>query len=259
MAFIAVANGNTVGVIPYIIGGGISSYTPLIGYGCENLLAAKMVSASGKVIEMSETHNLDLLWGIRGAGQFLGLVTEITLRTYPLSLIGPKGVRQIGTIFYPVDRALEACRALAKVTSGKDHASAGHFMVMKDPSGKDRRVLMVAPQYFGTGPELQATFKPLIDLDPLSHQHMDSTFLTHSDHLDWMLPKGEFKRFSQTGMKSINPENFVKLVNLHQNLLDTVPGTERSVFTLEWHTPTPGTGAREIRTAFGHKEVDIWL
>ena len=241
-----------------MIGGGISSYTPLIGYACENILSARLITASGTILSCTETSHPDLLWAIHGAGQFFGIVTELILRTYPLSLIGPNdGVRQIGVIFYPPSRVEEVCSVLKSVVTRNDHASAGHFMAMKDP--EKGYVLMVAPQYFGTGPELQATFKPLTDLDPLSHQYMDSTFDKHSDHLAWMCPKGEYKRFSQTGLASIHPSNFAKLVALHRELIETLPGTERSVFTIEWHTPTPKQGARETPTAFGMKDIDIWL
>ena len=240
-----------------MIGGGISSYTPLIGYACENILSARIVVAKGDVISASEDENEDLLWAIRGAGQFFGIVTELVLRTYDPSLMGPDGVRQIGTIFYPPKRASEVAEALRDVVSKNDHASSGHLMAMKDPD--KGRILMVAPQYYGTGPELQATFKPLTDMNPLEHQHLSSTFDKHSDHLAWMCPKGEFKRFSQTGLVSISPENFSKLVDLHRELVETVPGTERSVFTIEWHTPTAKTGARKTETSFGLKDVDIWL
>lgn len=167
-------------------------------------------------------------------------------------------MRQIGVIFFPTNRAVEVCQVLKKVTEASNgHASAGHFMAMKDPSMG--HVLMVAPQYFGTGPELQETFKPLIDMAPLHHEHGPSSFEQHSDHLAWMCPKGDFKRFSQTGLASINPENFGRLVDLHREMLETLPGTERSVFTIEWHTKTPEKGPRETKTAFGLKKIDTWL
>ncbi|CAL8578068.1 hypothetical protein XPA_003869 [Xanthoria parietina] len=255
--FTTVANGSTVGVIPYMIGGGISSYTPLIGYACENILSARIVVASGDIVVASEAENSDLLWAIRGAGQFFGLVTELVLRTHDPSLMGPDGVRQLGNIFFPPERASEVCSVLRDVVSANDHASAGHFMAMNDPS--KGRILMVAAQYFGTGPELQATYQPVIDLDPLNHFHEPSTFEKHSDHLAWMCPKGEFKRFSQTGLASINPENFGRLVDLHRELLETLPGTERSVFTIEWHTKTPSDGPRKTKTSFGLKNIDTWL
>jgi len=77
-----------------MIGGGISSYGPLIGHACENILSARIVVASGDV-------NRDLLWAIRGAGQFFGVVTDLILRTYDPSLIGPNGEHQLGMIYYP--------------------------------------------------------------------------------------------------------------------------------------------------------------
>lgn len=259
--FSAVANGNTVGAIPYMIGGGISSYTPLIGYACENILSASIVVASGEIVEASQSENQDLLWAIRGAGQFFGIVTQLVVRTYDESLIGANGIRQIGQVFFPPERATEVCRTLKDVVTANDHASSGHFMAMNDPS--QGQILMVAPQYFGSGSELQKTFKPIAeDLNPLSHQHMDSGFDKHSDHLAWMCPKGDFKRFSQTGLTSINPENFGRLVDLHRELIETVPGTERSVFTIEWHAETPAKGVKEVRktdTAFGLKDIDVWL
>ena len=251
------ANGNTVGVIPYVIGGGISSYTPLIGYACENILSARIVVANGQIVAASEYQNSELLCAIRGAGQFFGIVTELVLRTYEPSLIGSNGERQLGTLFYPTERASEVCKVLKDVVSRNDHVSAGHFMVIKDP-GKGH-VLLLAPDYFGTGPELQATFKPLEDMDPLELNHQPSNFECHSDHLAWMCSKGDFKRFSQTGLESIDPENFGRLVNLHRELVESLPDTARSVFTLEWHTKTPSRGARETETSFGLKDVDIWV
>ena len=245
-------------MIPYIIGGGISSYSPLIGYACENVLSARIIVANGDTITATESENQELLWAIRGAGQFFGIVTEVVLRTYDLSLIGHNGVRQIGVVFFPPERAVEVCNVLKHVVEANDgHVSSGHFMAMNDP--KMGHVLMVAPQYFGTGPELQETFKPLTDLVPLHHEHGPSTFEEHSDHLGWMCPKGDFKRFSQTGLASIHPENFGRLVQLHRDLLEKFPDTKRSVFTIEWHTKTPKKGPRETKTAFGLKEVDIWL
>ena len=160
---------------------GISFYTPLIGYACENILSARIVVISGDVVLASETHNKDLLWAIRGAGQFFGIVTELVLRTYSPSLMGFNGVRQLGTIFYPPERASEVCQILKNVVSANDHAFAEHFMAMNDPS--KGRVLMMILQYFDTGSELQATFKPLIDMGPLHHNHQSFTFEKHSDHL----------------------------------------------------------------------------
>ncbi len=111
---LAVGNGNTVGAIPYMIGGGISSYPSLIGYACENILSARVVVASGDVIVASQTHKQDLLWAIRGAGQFFSIVTEPNLRTYRSSLISPDEESQASALLFPPERASEVCQVLQK-------------------------------------------------------------------------------------------------------------------------------------------------
>lgn len=100
--------------------------------------------------------------------------------------------------YFPQRERPKCARSSKKVVSANDHVSAGHSMVMNNPS--TGRVLMVAPEYFGTGPEPQATFKPLIDLEPLHKSFQSTTFEKHSDHLSGMCVKGYFVRFSHTGL-----------------------------------------------------------
>ena len=86
-----------------------------------------------------------------------------------------------------------------------------------------------------------------------------TTFETHSDHLAYLCDKGEFKRFSQTGLLSFSPENFIKLISLHRELLSTHSGTERSGYTFGWHMPTHCSCTQNMDTAFGNKVVDFRL
>ena len=255
----AVGNGNTVGVIPYFINGGTSIYTPLIGYACENIISARIITATGNVVEASEDTNPDLLWGIRGAGQFFGLVIEMKIQTYPLTMISPDGTRQLGTYIFTIDKAQAVCEAMSRVVQDKDRVHAGHLMVVNAPPDFEKQVLLLAPQFFGSAEEMTEFFQPLVDLDPIQHMQTTSSFENHSDHLEFMCAKGEFKKFSQTGVESWKPRNFVKIVELHEQLVKTCPGSQRSGYSFEWHTPTAEKGVRKIDTSFGLKGVDCWL
>ena len=66
--FTSVSNGSTVGCIPFFINGGLNTYYPLIGFGCENIVCARVITAHGELVEVSERYHPDLLWVIRGAG-----------------------------------------------------------------------------------------------------------------------------------------------------------------------------------------------
>lgn len=63
-----------------------------------------------------------------------GVVLELTLRTYPLSIFGtPSGTHWVGNFLYPVDRAEEVCSALESLMTTTKYNTAGMIMAMAPP------------------------------------------------------------------------------------------------------------------------------
>jgi FAD/FMN-containing dehydrogenase len=75
------------GVAGLTLGGGIGWLRRKYGYTADNLLAAEVVTADGKLIRASKTENRDLLWALRGAGWGLGAVASFEFQAYP---VGPE-------------------------------------------------------------------------------------------------------------------------------------------------------------------------
>ena len=71
-----------IGWTGWALGGGYGPLNSYTGFGVDNILSAKVVTADGNVVE--EDGSSDLLWGLRGAGGNLGVVVESTVRTYTL-------------------------------------------------------------------------------------------------------------------------------------------------------------------------------
>lgn len=256
--FAAVGNGNTVGVIPYYIGGGISVYAPFVGHGAENIVSAKLVTAKGELVEVSETQNPELLWGVRGAGQFLGLVTEITIKTSPYTLLGnSEGQRMVGTYVFPSQQADAVVAALRPIMESNEYISSGHLLIAMAPPDLKHQALIVAPQVFCSADEATKLFQPLADLGPIMQLLVPSTFENHSDHIAYMCAKGDFKRFTQNGLVGWNTENLQQLIELHAELVSNCPDAAMTSYTLEWHTLSKVH--RERNTSFGLEDVVYWL
>jgi FAD/FMN-containing dehydrogenase len=81
---IAAGCGPTVGIAGLVLGGGLGILGRKHGLTCDQLVAARVVLADGRVVDCDERRHADLFWALRGAGggQF-GVVTELTLRTVP--------------------------------------------------------------------------------------------------------------------------------------------------------------------------------
>jgi FAD binding domain/Berberine and berberine like len=76
--------GATVGIGGQALGGGLGLLGRSLGLMSDQMVAAEVVLADGRVVECDEQRHEDLFWALRGAGaQALGVVTRLTLRTVP--------------------------------------------------------------------------------------------------------------------------------------------------------------------------------
>lgn len=96
-----------VGVAGLTLGGGNGWFARVFGLACDNLVAADVLTASGKIVRASADENQDLYWGLRGGGGNLGIVLEFTLRLHPVDrLLG-------GMVLHRLEDAADVLRFLA--------------------------------------------------------------------------------------------------------------------------------------------------
>lgn len=93
-----------VGATGVTLGGGLGWLAGLHGASCDHLLAARMVTADGRVVVVDGEREPELLWGLKGAGANFGVTTGFDCRLFP---VGPVTA---GDIFYPVREARTVVR-----------------------------------------------------------------------------------------------------------------------------------------------------
>lgn len=74
---------SNVGVGGLTLGGGISYLSSEYGLACDNVLSYEVVTASGIIINVSQTSYPDLYWALRGGGNNFGIVTQFNVQAFP--------------------------------------------------------------------------------------------------------------------------------------------------------------------------------
>lgn len=77
----------TVGVVGYLLRGGISCYGRALGLASNSVRAVELVTADGSVRRCDARTDPELLWALRGGGGGFGVVTAVEVALYPVTRV----------------------------------------------------------------------------------------------------------------------------------------------------------------------------
>ncbi|KAJ6454303.1 hypothetical protein C8R47DRAFT_1228728 [Mycena vitilis] len=254
---LALGNCNTIGVVPQALGGGLSALSGLCGYTSDNILSARLVTASGALITASSSSRSSLFWALRGAGQFFGVVTELTLRAYPLSVLGTSdGTLWTGRIVFPTDRVEEVLQVLAPLIADESARAAGFFLISAPPP-TFATCITIIPIFFGTPSAAEKYYQPLISLGPTTMDCKSVPFVRRNDSMDAFSSKGGFKRLAGAGMQKFEPGVWPEVLELFEELKSKCPDAGATGYMLEWNARWPEGQLSPAETALSHRDVTV--
>ncbi|MEU1228933.1 FAD-binding protein [Streptomyces sp. NPDC005828] len=76
-----------VGVVGYLLGGGVSFYGRHTGLAANSVRAVELVTAGGDLVRADADNDPELLWALRGGGGGFGVVTAVEVELFPVAKV----------------------------------------------------------------------------------------------------------------------------------------------------------------------------
>lgn len=242
---------STTGIAGLTLGGGFGWLSRRHGWTCDNVLSARLVTATGEHVVADERENPDLFWGVRGGGGNFGVVTSVTYRVHEV-----RGVYAGFLVYELTDaaRVLRLCREVMRQASDRACLVIGIGpapAVSTLPTAlRGRRVLRVALCFDGSTEEGSAFAAPFRrhcgprfeQLGPMSYTSLQT-----------MLDAGGARGFGH-----YTKSHF--LSDLDDDAVDTLVECARTATSPRSRVVLHSCGGRSSRpdhpdTAFGHRDA----
>src|SRR3954451_10021421 len=158
----------TTGVAGLTLGGGLGHLLGPLGFTCDSLLAAEVVTADGSRVRTSQDEDPELLWGLRGAGGNFGVVTRFEFRLHPLE------TPYAGLLRYGRDGVARAIKALRAMTDDAPEGLSAQLAAGQGPAGVEAQLALC---HAGALAEGAAAARPLLEIPGVTGELRPLPFL----------------------------------------------------------------------------------
>jgi FAD/FMN-containing dehydrogenase len=198
------------GVAGLTLSGGIGWLRGTHGLSCDNLVAADVVTADGRLIHASDTENPDLLWALKGGGGNFGVVVNFEFRLHPIA-----DEMMFCAPAYPEERANEILPQWRDyMAKAPDQVSglAEFSTIPYDPAYPvdtwGKRVLALATVFDGPAGEGERVMQPLRSFgEPLLDFSGRMPYRVLQTLYDGLFPKGRDRCYwKSTYLKNLNDD-----------------------------------------------------
>ncbi len=237
-----------VGMAGLTLGGG---YGPLIGrfgLALDNLLAAEVILADGRIVTAMPDSEEDLFWALRGGGGNFGVVTEMHVQLHHLPSV------RSGMLIYPFAEAKIVLKGCAELSASAPDDLTVQVGCLAGPDGAP--VVFAVPTWCGELNDGEARIAPFLKLGTLLGNTVQTTsYRTALTVFDAHIVNGQRTFMETCWLPALDGGAIDAVINAVNTTLS--PGC--AVFTHEFK----GAASRvpEQATAFGlrrdHVQVEI--
>lgn len=196
--------------------GGLGFLTRKYGLTSDNIIAADIVTAEGKLITADEKNHPDLLWALRGGGGNFGVVTSFEFQAYP---VGPQV--WLALVFYPVDKAQKVLQFFQKFNRESPDELNGIILFWNAPTDdhipeehRGTPVIIFAACYCGPVEDGEQAIKAIREIDtPIADLSGLFPYTSAQQLFDPDYPDGQRYYWKSVYLNSMNDEVISVLID----------------------------------------------
>jgi FAD/FMN-containing dehydrogenase len=150
---------SSVGMTGLTLGGGYGSLIARFGLALDNLLAAEVVLADGRIVTASLNNEQELFWALRGGGGNFGVVTAMQQRAHHLPSV------RSGMLLFPFAEARTVLGGCIDIMAAAPEELTVQLGLVGGPDGVP--LAMVVPTWSGLPEQGEARLAPFLGLGTL--------------------------------------------------------------------------------------------
>ncbi|KAL8737287.1 MAG: hypothetical protein Q9181_001841 [Wetmoreana brouardii] len=246
-------NGGCTGLVGPGLGGGFGRYMGYFGLILDNIIDMTVVLANGNIIHVSSTSHPDLYWGMRGAGQNFGIVTQANFKVYdipaPHWFYAELDFANATSQFEPLFKQINDLRSNGPQL--KELGSVYTYATINPKYSKTDPVLTFQFAYSGTPVEAQRYFQPFVNLRP------DAVTNNHSITLTDIQAAASQDIDSAICLKTYNITANRQVYDLFKTFINNHPEFAGSILQFENYALEGMKAVDPASTAYPHRDDNI--
>jgi FAD/FMN-containing dehydrogenase len=196
------------GIAGLTLGGGLGWLMPKYGLALDNLCAADLVMADGRVLRASADENADLFWAIRGGGGNFGIAASLE---YDLHNVGP--IITGGVVAHPLPRALDVLKFFRDTCAHLPDEMMCLAGLQTAPDGSNAKLVAIVAAHCGSLDQGEAAVRPLKAFGPPVMDALGPIpYCALNNMLDPAFPKGALNYWKAQFLTDLSDEAIRTLV-----------------------------------------------
>ncbi|OTA80665.1 hypothetical protein M434DRAFT_401658 [Hypoxylon sp. CO27-5] len=251
-ALVLTGNCNCVGTLGALLGGGYGNLMGEYAFGVDNVLSLRVVTADGQLHNVTATSDPDLFWALRGAGPNFGIVTSVTVKSYPAS---EKDMQAwAGNLVFSEHQLEDVVQAIQDLVLTPDMVI--FLYLLADPTTGSPSVVAAPFLHKGNATTGRAAYASLYAIGPIADTTSVLPYNRWNDASITLCARGSFKPGWAAGFQNMIPTTWRGIWDAYV-AFQQLPGAENSGVLLEAYSLTKARSVASSSSAFPNRNVNF--